>query len=178
MLFLLNILSNEKSLYTKIELCKSLEKGNEFTANLMCKNIGDIGKNQHKSPKKPSKKNSYPLPRDIIARTLSKMDKSIINILISNLNDNNNELKISELLDAIGFLTFYNSELAIVENFNEIKNIFFKFKESELITWKICICCSAFPINESKDVLKHIKNVTNNENILLEVERSLKIISG
>lgn len=76
---LLKRLSIEKSLYTKIEICNALEKGSEKTARQMVQYLGCIGNNQHRwLPDRISKKISYPLPRDIIARSLGKMNGSII----------------------------------------------------------------------------------------------------
>ncbi|MGL6297726.1 MAG: hypothetical protein ACRC1M_01025 [Methanobacteriaceae archaeon] len=128
---LLELLVTEKALYTRLEICNFLETGNKTTAKIMINYLGKIGNNQYKTiPNKVSKKNSYPLPRDIIARTLGKMDSnssSILDILFCVLNSNNKS-RISEVLDAIGFLIFYNNDknnLSTIENFNIILNSLF-----------------------------------------------------
>lgn len=67
-------LTREKSLYTKIEIGSALENGDYETLIEMFEYLGKIGNNQYKElPKEVSKKISYPLPRDIIARTTKKM---------------------------------------------------------------------------------------------------------
>jgi hypothetical protein len=105
---LIKSLCSESALYTKIEISKVLQKGNGDVATYMIDFLGRIGKNQHKKlPNKTSKKKSYPLPRDIIARILGKMDKSNFDVLLFSLNSCN-EKQVSELLDSIGFMVFYN----------------------------------------------------------------------
>ncbi len=56
--------------------------------------IGDIGSNHEVSiPKKPFKKSSYPLPRDIVARILIRLGKPIINDLMRCIEGEPNEKK-------------------------------------------------------------------------------------
>lgn len=174
---LLNRLSMENALYTKIEICNVLEKGNKRTAEIMCEYLGKIGSNQHKIiPGCVSKKKSYPLPRDIIARSLGNMDKSIISVLIPHLYIDDRS-KASELIDAIGYMIFYNAELVKMEYYHNIMNIFERFVTDDLIIWKIAMCCSAFPLKESKKLIELIKETTTNQTIILEAERSNRIIN-
>lgn len=173
---LLQRLTKEKALYTKIEICNTLEAGNEKAALMMCNYLGRIGNNQHKTISDAvSKKKCYPLQRDIIARTLSRMDKSLCPVLLSQL-DSGDRTKISELVDAIGYMIFYNKELAKLSNFMKIKETFERFGDDELIVWKIALCCSAFPSEESKALLKHIGENYPDTTIQKEVERSLSFI--
>ncbi|MGL4669117.1 MAG: hypothetical protein ACRCVG_00770 [Methanobacteriaceae archaeon] len=191
---LLSLLSTEKALYTRLEIFNFLETGNKTTAKLMTNYLGKIGNNQHKKiPNKVSKKKSYPLPRDIIARTLGKMDCEVLEVLFSVL-ESKNKAKISEVLDAIGFLIFYNSSLATVENFNVILSFLFDYSDDgnvdvvngeDVIVWKIFMCFSAFPLEECREFLEGFivscgndcdsNNVTDNM-IVNEAKRSLKII--
>lgn len=175
---LLKRLSIEKALYTKIEICNSLENGNENTAKLMIEYLGNIGNNQYKVvPDKVSQKISYPLPRDIIARTLGKMNPQILNNMWIVL-ENNNQNQISEILDAIGFMIFYNNQFATLDNLIKIKKVIDKYSNNELIIWKCALCLSAFPIKESIDMLEEIKVINKNRTIILECERSLKLIKN
>ena len=173
---MLEKLSNEKALYTKIEICNYLEKGNQETVKLMIEYLGLIGKNQYKEiPPLPSKKISYPLPRDIIARTLGRMDKNIINLLFEFL-EKKDIYKIREIIDSIGFMIFYNTELDILNNFNIIKNIIEEYEFDKLILWKCITCLSAFKREESINLLLKLKAKEKNNTILLEIDRSLNII--
>lgn len=151
---LLTQLSFEKCLYTKISICESLEKGNIETAKKMSKFLGMIGNNQYiKLPEKVSAKKSYPLPRDIIARVLGKMDALIYPVLDDILKTAYTE-QISEALDAIGFMVFYNPQLVNSVNVKSILRILNIYKDNEIIVWKSILCLSAFPLLESAEVLE------------------------
>jgi len=173
---LLNRLCMEKALYTKIEICSALEKGNKNTAKLITAYLGKIGNNQHKKlPDRVSKKVSYPLPRDIIARSLGKMDTAVLPIMLEVLKSNNTD-KISEILDAIGFLVFYHQELATSNNVYCILETLATYLYNEVIVWKITLCLSAFPLKESVDTLNQIKSSDCKQVIIDEVTRSLNLI--
>ena len=121
------------------------------------------------------KKKSYPLARDIIARTLGKTDKKNYLFLINELSTNSTT-KLSELLDAIGYMVFYNKDLATVESFKEIQKFLYRFKNNQLIVWKITTCCSAFPISDSIELLNHIKINYTNTTIIAEANRSMNFM--
>lgn len=175
---MLEKLSNEKALYTKIEICNYLEKGNQETVKLMIEYLGLIGKNQYKEiPPLPSKKISYPLPRDIIARTLGRMDKNIINLLFEVL-EKKDIYKIREVIDSIGFMIFYNTKLDTLNNFNIIKNITEEYEFDKLTLWKLITCLSAFKREESINLLLKLKAKEKNNTILLEIDRSLNLIKN
>ncbi len=173
---LLERLCIEKCLYTKIEICNALEKGSIETTKQMIRYLGCIGNNQHRClPEKVSKKNSYPLPRDIIARSLGKMDVEILSVLFDALNSNNED-KISEVIDAIGFMLYYNQEYANEWLFKDIIGIMRKYSENDVIVWKCVLCLSAFRTQDSIDVLKEVLNSNKNDIIKCEAKRSLRLI--
>lgn len=175
---LLERLLEEKALYTKLEICNFLEEGDKNTCEMMINYLGKIGNNQHKQvPLQVSKKKSYPLPRDIIARTLGKMSLNNIHILLSVLKDNDLS-KISEALDSIGFMIFYNQELSTLDNFNKIRDTTEKYFENDLILWKCVLCLSAFRSDENEKYLNSLKSRITNNTILLEIDRSLKLIGN
>lgn len=89
-----------------------------------------LGNNQHKVlPTNGFNKNSYPLPSDIFSRTLAHMNEKILPVLLDVLQTNNT-LAIREVIDAIGFICFYqkihsNSQiidaliLCLKDNYND-----------------------------------------------------------
>lgn len=169
-------LSIEKCLYTKIAICESLEKGNLETSRKMIKYLGIIGNNQHKvPPNKISAKKSFPLPRDIIARSLGKMEISIFSSLMEIIRSNN-IVHISEGLDAIGYMVFYNPVLATSENCKDILSLAHKYGGVPLVLWKVILCLSAFPCKESKEFLFGFAE--ENSVLGMEAERSLNIIEN
>lgn len=97
-----SMLLQEKKLYTKIELCNALLKASVDSAKTMVNYWGFIGNNQYKElPDKEFNKKSYPLPRDIIARTLAHMGVDVLPELTKILKtDNINAIR--EVIDSIG----------------------------------------------------------------------------
>lgn len=175
---LLERLCVEKKLYTKIEICKVLEKGNIKTAEQMVKYLGKIGKNQYKYlPEKVSMKKSYPLPRDIIARTLGKMDIEVLPTLFNVLKGDDIQ-KISEVIDAIGFLLFYNPTYDSEYSFKLIIDVLNRYSENRLITWKCVTCLSSFKKEESFNILKQILRKHKNDIIIEEAKRSIRLIES
>ncbi|KLI26620.1 hypothetical protein [Brachyspira hyodysenteriae] len=170
-------LSKEKSLYTKIAICETLQSGNINTAEKMTEYLGIIGNNQYKKlPKKISSKKSYPLPRDIIARTLSKMDISILPALIKILKSSN-LIKIYEALDAFGYMCFYNKDLQNKKNLEYIIKLMNKYKDDKFLIWKCLTCLSAFNLEKSREILNTFINKDNEDILSLEAQRSLSILN-
>lgn len=174
---LLSQLYKEKSLYTKIAICETLQNGNIDSAKEMTDYIGKIGDNQYKKlPEKVSLKKTYPMPRDIIARTLSKMNIDIFPILIDIL-EGDDLIKIYEVIDAVGFMVFHNKDLSNDKNLNYIINLIKKYKDNKLVVWKCITCLSAFNLEKSKDTLNSFVNNDNKDIFSLEAKRSLSILN-
>ncbi|GCF95026.1 hypothetical protein NRIC_29170 [Enterococcus florum] len=145
---LLQRLKREKALYTRLEICQKLASGSIETARLLVNELGHVGTNQHRKPtKKPVQKKSYPLPRDLIARTLGTMDPAILPVLLESLNTCENAC-LSELIDAIGALVFTNPALANDVAYARLKVLWQQYEDHALIQWKLIICFSAFPQSE------------------------------
>ena len=174
---LLERLCIEKSLYTKLEICNALEKGEIETAKQMVQYLGRIGNNQHKClPETVSKKKCYPLARDIIARSLGRMDCSILPVLFDVLNSNKQE-RISEVIDAIGYMLFYNPECANANYFEAIIKTMNEYSDNNVIVWKCVECLSSFRMQGSINALNKIINDNKHDTIINEAKRSRKLIS-
>lgn len=167
------MLVKEKALYTKIKICDILADGNELTIKRMIPYIGKIGANQHRTiPKRCSKKKSYPLPRDIIARTIAKMDSRYFDVILENIN-NQNDFVVAEIIDAVGWQIFYHQELAIEKNYQVILDTIKRYQNNEFMLWKLIICLSAF--NQAESLLKQWQS--DNFVIKQEIERSIGLIN-
>lgn len=169
----LKMLVKEKALYTKIEICDILADGNELTIKKMIPYIGRIGGNQHRTiPKRCSKKKSYPLPRDIIVRTMAKMDPQYFDVILENIN-HKDELVVAEIIDAVGWQIFYHQELATEKNYQIILDTIKRYQNNEFMLWKLIICLSAF--NQAEILLKQWQS--DNLVIKQEIERSIDLIN-
>lgn len=173
---ILSKLIKEKSLYTRIEMGAALERGGIVTAEKMVAYIGKIGKNQHtKLPERPSKKISFPLARDFIARSLARMDVKVMPVMISVL-DSEDEAKISEILDAIGYMAFYNTRVAKLEYANKIIDTIKMYEKNEIIYWKGILCLSGFPWRTTVAFLGGVLERGANSIFEEEAKRSLRLI--
>ncbi len=142
-------------------------------AEKMAAYLGKIGNNQHRTlPEKVSAKKSFPLPRDIIARSMGKMDIAVFPVLLKVL-EQGAFLQICEVLDAIGYMVFYQNALATEEYSRKVIALAQKWEGHEIIRWKLAMCLSAFPGREAEQLL--LKFTKEQSLIGQEAERSLRI---
>ncbi|MGG5318677.1 hypothetical protein [Enterococcus sp. AZ072] len=166
---LLEVVSKERKLYCRLEMMRKLETGTVETAKQMLPYLGKIGSNQHQQPlNTPSAKKSFPLPRDLIARSLGNMSTSILPTLFEQLNQLDMPA-LSELIDAIGLLIFYHPNEASDNYFNELQTLWEESIYEPLLQWKLVICFSSFP--QSEMLLKEI--IQTNADLASEAQRSL-----
>lgn len=131
---LIEALKVEQKLYSKIEICNSLTQLDEISIIPLINCLGKIGNNQHTIiPEKPFLKNSYPLPRDITARTLSTIGKKAMPQLLIALQKNN-LTNLSELIDAIGHIHF-NHKTEDISLY--LETCYYKNETNSLIIWKL-----------------------------------------
>jgi hypothetical protein len=100
-------LENEKKLYTKIALSEAIAEYGVLSLKYLIPLLGKIGKNQHKKLLwLISIKKSYPLPRDLAARTIIRIGEPTLPFLEEILVSGTYAQKI-EVIDAIGHIVFY-----------------------------------------------------------------------
>jgi len=168
---LIKALAKEKKLYSKIEICNTLSLQGENAVKPLIEVMGQVGNNQHKIvSEKEFKKDSYPLPRDIASRTLIRMGAIALPDLLEVLNTNDKK-KISEAIDAIGFICFYDYNADV---FTKLKVCYLNNSADDLIKWKIIRAMSSFP--ESGSFLLDQKQQLRHERLLKEIDRSLRLI--
>lgn len=174
---LCNMLISEKKLYTKLELCTALSKATPESIEIMVGFLGMIGDNQYKElPDQIFEKKSYPLPRDIIARTLAHMSIDILPGLILILKSDQITV-VREVIDSIGFLCFYNQPFNSEIVINELM-ILLNNTNDDIIRWKIVRAFESFHSNVVIEKLHEIKNHDENEKIRLEAQRSINILNN
>ena len=163
----------ERSLYSKIAISESLGRIGKSSIDELIKHLGEIGNNQHKTlPEKKFKKNNYPCSRDIIARTICKIGEPVLDDL-NKLLSGNDIKKISEAIDAIGYISYYSNNKT---SFNTIKQALKKFCDNDIIIWKLIRALSAFPGEETELLLSDIIERTRIKEHKWEANRSLRLI--
>jgi hypothetical protein len=169
--YLIAALKVETKLYTKIELCNSLVSFGKDVIISLIESLGKIGNNQYKEvPEAEFKKQNYPLPRDIASRTIIRIGVKAIPALIKVL-DSEDIPRLSEALDALGFICFYEQQSDV---YDLLKECFSRNIDNDLIKWKIFRAMSAFA--ESELFLNEQQQLLSNERMKAEIERSLSLI--
>ena len=140
--------------------------------------LGKIGTNQHNVlPTHGFHKNSYPLPRDIIARTLAHMDEEILPILIAVLKTDN-LLAIREVIDAIGFICFYHK---LHDDYPIIDALMLCLKDhgnDDITRWKLVRSFESFNSSNVINTLMRIEQHDKQPIIRNEAHRSLRMITN
>lgn len=169
---LIEALKKEKKLYSKMAICDALISTGLPAVSALIQQLGKIGNNQHKTvPQEKFNKKSYPLPRDIISRTLSRIGTTALPLLTETLNSKDiNQL--SEVIDTIGYICFYDYSPSV---YKDLISCFAINNESNLIRWKIIRALSGFP--ESKKFLEERLKHEKDNGIQMEIERSLNLIN-
>ncbi len=168
---LIKALKTERKLYPKIEICNTLSSLTDLAVKPLIACLGQIGINQHLSvPKKEFLKDSYPLPRDIAARTLINIGSVALPELVKVL-EIVDEKVLSELIDAIGHINFNSSSMDI---FFPLKACYERNQSEGFIKWKIIRAFSG--VQESEMFLHELQIATEDQRLKREIERSLRLI--
>lgn len=170
-------LTRETKLYTKIELCDALQTGGEETAHNLIPLLGTIGRNQHKQPSPDAfKKSNYPLPRDIVARVLARMDPTILPILTAAIRDGT-RVQVVEIIDAVGFMCFYSSATTTnrLAALRALINRLHGSLDDELMQWKIVRAFESFNHPDSLAILREIIDECALPSLRQEAQRSLTL---
>ncbi len=175
---LAGMLKTEKALYTRLEICRTLEKCGAETARLLIPLAGTTGRGRYgEHREKVSLKKTYPLPGDIIARILGKMNPDALPVITEAICEGSGPA-LPELLDAAGFMVFHNKELATPENAEKIYAVLEKCRENLNVFRRAVRCLSAFPSAKTLEILTCIKNQHPEAGIRAEAARSETFVAA
>lgn len=170
---LIEALQVETKLYSKIAMTETLAKIGAPALPLLIPLLGRVGTNQHrKLPDKPFKKKSYPLPRDIIARTLIKMGAVAFDALQEVLKSGPRE-QVLEALDALGHTAFKKLE---TPHPTAVTDCLQRFGNDDLMRWKVYRTLQSFPTREALQILQNAVNCEQELALVGEAKRSLSQI--
>jgi len=127
-------LKKENALYPRIAMSEALGKMGEASVPPLIKLLGKIGNNQDvELPKKYFNKKSFPLARDMAARTIIKIGKPTTPHLIKVI-ENENDFIIQQAIDALGGIAFKTNDkrgLSTMLSSLELHS------DNDIILWKI-----------------------------------------
>ena len=168
-----SILLKEKKLYVKLALCEAFViLGNDSIPSLVPL-MGKIGNNQHKIIKLIDlNKNSFPLPRDIIARILIRFGTSVLSFMETVLKEGE-YCQVTEAIDVIGHVAWnyndYSKEKILID--------LYKNSTDNLIRWKLVRSFQSFISDSISNILETIIKNDPNEIIRKEAKRSIDRIT-
>ena len=163
-------LRTETHLYPRIGISEALGKMGEQAVVPLIGLLGMIGDNQETSlPLKYFNKKSYPLPRDIAARTLMKIGVLAIPELIKKIA-NNDGFDTQQAIDALGGIVSKNChKSALLVMLSALD----RYSANEITTWKIVRALSAFQYLETVTCLLTILDTRPEAAIRWEAIRSI-----
>jgi len=165
---LIESLQVETKLYARIAISEALTKFGLDALDDLIPLLGTIGDNQYDTiPTKPFEKTSFPLPRDIVARTIARMGKEALLHLELALLKGKRE-QVLEVIDAIGFIANNENDFS---SFFALNHCFSRFSEDELVQWKIIRAFQTFP--QAITFLNKMKSSSFSDKLKDEAKRSL-----
>jgi hypothetical protein len=172
---IITLLSKEKKLYTKLEICDLLTKYGIESLSYLLPLIGKIGKNQHKKPTLVDlKKQSFPLPRDLVARVIIRIGNVALPEL-ERILDNGDDEQILESIDIIGHIAFNYRDIRSEKKLFELAK---RKQKCEMTKWKIVRAFQAFPSQDVVGFLTDMVMNCDNDLFVQEAKRSLARIKN
>lgn len=166
-------LAIEKKLYTKIALCETLAECAELSIEPLIGLLGQIGKNQEtKIPETGFYKISYPLPRDIAARTICRLGIVAILPLENFIKSSKDMNALAQAIDAYGHIIYSNK---IECSSLTLQELYKKHPKNDFLKYKITRCLSGIHDEWAKSFLFEIIQ-TGCKGLRLEALRSLLLL--
>jgi len=163
-------LVKEKKLYSKIAMSKALIAIGHDSVKHLLPLLGKIGTNQHKAiPVERFRKNSYPLPRDIVSRIIGKIGPKALPELEEVLRTGRKD-EISEAIDAIGYIAFYNNDY---RSLPALLNMLETHDGDELIHWKSIRALQAYTDDAAEEYLNRVMRENSGCALVIEAARSI-----
>ena len=166
--FFVDKLLNELMLYPRIEIQQLLSLGTKNTIDVLLKNIHLTKKEK---PNIPSKKKSYPLSRNLTSRIIGCMDYRVFPYLIKKIGQLNDE-DLTEVLEGIGHMIFYNELLDTKENFFIFQDLLNKNLNNGFLTVNLITLLSAFKQKECLEYVKEIEPKIKDIRMIAELKRT------
>jgi hypothetical protein len=163
-------LKSEPALYPRIAVSLALGAIGESALEGLVMLLGRIGKNQHHElPKRGFYKKSFPLPRDLAARTIAKIGVPALPALEKVILAGD-RIQVLEAIDGVGYIAFYHHN---VRSESVLLNAFDRHRSDELVTWKIVRALQSFPSQRVRQLLIDIVRDDRIPQLRWEAVRSL-----
>ena len=166
-------LAIEKKLYTRIALSETLAECAELSIEPLIGLLGQIGKNQEtKIPETGFYKVSYPLPRDIAARTICRLGIAAILPLENFIKSSKDMKALTQAIDAYGHIIYSNK---IKCSSSILQGLYEKHPHNDFLKYKIVRCLSGIQDEWARSFLFETVQ-TGRKGLRLEALRSLLLL--
>ncbi len=167
-------LTVEKSLYAKIAVCETLAECAELSIEPLIGLLGQIGNNHEtKIPETGFYKISYPCPRDIVARTISKLGIAAILPLENFIKSSRDIKSLNQAIDAYGHIIYSNKKKC---SSSILQELYEKHPKNDFLKYKITRCLSG--INDEWAGSFLFKTLQNGgDGLRIEALRSILLLS-
>lgn len=167
---LCELLVSEQKLYPRLAVCETLVSFGKESARPLAALLGTIGDNRHNAvPTEIFRKKSYPLQRDLAARTIARIGKDALPVLTEILDQG--ELSAArEAIDAVGYICFYDPH---EEMFDHVAAFARRNAHDDVSRWKTAIALRAFRSAEAAAFAADFFADETNEIIRKEADLSL-----
>lgn len=146
-------LKNESALYSRIAASEALGAIGERAIAGLVALLGRVGRNQHRElPQKGFYKKSYPLPRDMAARTITKIGAQALPAL-EKIILGGDKIRALEAIDGVGHIAFYCHDL---RSESVLLAAFDRYLSDDLVKWKIVRALQSFPSQQVQQLLMNL----------------------
>ena len=115
--------------------------------------LGKVGNNRHEAlPTRGFYKRSYPLPRDLAARTIIRIGPPALEAL-ERIVQTGDRTQLLEAVDAIGHIAFYSKD---TRSENILLASYEKHHTDPVVRWKIVRAFQSFPMEKVRELLEEI----------------------
>ena len=165
-------LPREDRLYTRLAICETLVAFGKDSVPRLASLLGKIGDNRLESvPDKIFRKKSYPLPRDLAARTISRIGRDALPVL-ADILDNGDSTAACEAIDATGFICFADADNRMLSHITDFAR---RNRHNDVVRWKIAIALRSFRSPEASIFAKEFFADEQNRIIRNEVDISISV---
>jgi HEAT repeat protein len=142
----------EKALYARLAASEALGQLGAASVPSLIALLGCIGDNQHEAlPERGFYKKSFPLPRDLAARTLTKVGPAALPALEAVIKTGAREVQL-EALDALGWIAFYSGQTTS----EAVLLAFYQQNQDVVLRWKILRAFQGFPGEAVRQLLMQV----------------------
>jgi hypothetical protein len=166
-------LSDEKKLYSKLAVCETLAKCSALSIKPLIELLGKIGNNHETEISETGFfKVSFPLPRDISARTICRLGSVAVIPLEKVIESSKDEKAIAQAVDAYGHILYSNK---IERPSSTLQKLSEKYPKNDFLKYKIARCLSGFRDEWAKEFLLETLQ-KGSSGLRLEALRSLTLL--